>query len=222
MQRFALSAESRKTVGKGPARRMRAEGRIPAILYGESKEAVSLSLDRREISMLLRRHEGHHLLLDLTVTGDGGETTLAMLRETAVDPVNRTLLHADFLRVDPNKPIRTTVPLHVTGMAQGVREGGVHQHVQRELEVEALPAQIPEYIEIDISHLHIGESIHVSDIDVSGKPFSIVTERERVVSSILAPKLVLETVEEVPLEGEALTEGAAPAGTEPAAEKSSD
>lgn len=219
MERFALSAESRNAVGKGPARRMRAEGRIPGILYGLAKETVSLSLDRREISMLLRRHEGLHMLLDLTVSGDSGEATLAMLHRTDVDPVNRTLLHADFLRVDPNKPIHTTVPLHVTGMAQGVREGGVHQHVLREVEVEALPAEIPEFIEINIAHLHIGDSIHISDVDVEGKPYKIVTEAERVISTILAPKLTLEATEEGAA-GEGVAEGAAEGEAEAAEEKS--
>jgi len=208
MQRFALAAECRQTAGKGAARKIRAQGKIPAILYGEKKDPLPLAVSRRDLSMLLQSHEGVHLLVDLSVEGARGEKTLAVVHDLDIDPVNRVLLHADFLRVDPNKPIRTTIPLHLTGLPVGVREGGVHQHVLRELEVEALPTDMPEFIEHDIATLRMGDSLHVSDLIKEGTPYAIITEAQRVISTILAPRLVEVEAAEAPVEGAPEAEGA--------------
>jgi len=208
MQRIALNAESRDATGKGVARKLRAVGQIPAILYGEAKPPQPLAMDRRALALTLQGAEGYHLLVDLSVGGSHSEETLAVLQDLSVDPVSQTILHADFRRVDAKKPIRTNIPIHVTGIAVGVKiGGGIHQQVLRELEVEALPSDVPEHVEIDITHLGIGDSIHVSDLVGDERPYTILTESDRVISSILAPKLVEEEVkpEEEAVEGEEVT-----------------
>jgi len=204
MQRFALAAQRRVETGKGVARKLRAEGRIPAILYGENQDPVPLTLGRRDVSLFLQGHEGHHFLVDLSVEGDQTGQTLTVLQDLQVDPVDRTLLHVDFRRVDPDKPIRTTIPIHVRGLAIGVREGGIHQQLLRELEVEALPAEMPEYVEIDVSALKIGDSLHVRDIHLEGAKVDVLTDGDRAISTIGAPKLTVEAVEvaEAAAEGE--------------------
>ncbi len=207
MQIVELSAQSRSGTGKGVARKLRADGQIPGILYGLAADPLPLTVVRRDLAMLLQGHHGQHLLLNLQVEGDKGETTLALLHQLELDPVRNNLIHADFIRVDENKPIQTTVPLSLEGSPVGVRNGGVEQFVLRELEVEALPNDIPEEISLDTSHLDIGDSVHVSDISSEGKAYTILTEPERVIASILMPKLITEeeeaeeTTEETP-EGE--------------------
>jgi large subunit ribosomal protein L25 len=191
MRRVALKTDIRKATGKGVARKLRATGMIPAVLYGQEKSPVSLSLSARELVMTLRAGEGHHLLVDLTVNGEEDQNTLAMLQEIKLHPVHQTLLHADFMRIDSNKPIRTTVPIHVTGQPVGVRLGGVHQQILREVEVEAIPDKIPAHINVDISSLAIGQSLHVQDLEIC-EDYTILTEKERAISSVLAPKLMAE------------------------------
>jgi large subunit ribosomal protein L25 len=223
MQRFALTAETRSQAGKGVARKLRADGKVPAILYGEKKEPVMLTLVRRDFSLLLQSHEGFHFLIDLTVAGDRDEKMLTVLQDLEIDPVSRAVLHADFRRVDPAKPIRTTIPIHITGQSVGVREGGTHQQVLREVEVEALPDEVPENISFDISELRIGDSLHLRDIHAEGMPYTILTEGDRVVSTIVAPRTVTEAagaVEEAEITEEGAEEGAAE-GTEKTASKES-
>ena len=204
MQRFALTAETRSQAGKGFARKLRAAGKVPAILYGEKTEPVMLSVARRDFSLLLQGHDGFHFLIDLTVAGEREEKMLTVLQDLEIDSVSRVLLHADFRRVDPNKPIRTTIPVHITGQAVGVRDGGTHQQVLREVEVEALPDEVPENISADISELRIGDSLHLREIHAEGMPYTILTEGDRVVSTIVAPRTVTEAAEAE--EGEEITE----------------
>lgn len=225
MQRFALTAETRSEAGKGVARKLRAAGKVPAILYGEKKEPVMLSLVRRDFSLLLQGHDGFHFLIDLTVSGDTEEKMLTVLQDLDIDPVNRVVLHADFRRVDPKKPIRTNIPVQVTGLSVGVRDGGTHQQVLREVEVEALPDDVPEHISADITELRIGDSLHLRDIQAEGLAYSILTEGDRVVSTIVAPRTVIEEAEEAE-EGEEVAEegaeGEAAEGAETAESKESD
>jgi large subunit ribosomal protein L25 len=206
MQRFELSAQSRNDTGKGVARKLRAAGQIPAILYGAENEPLPIAVDRREITMLLRHHEGLHMLVDLQVEGEKTERSLTMIQDVAIDPVNRMLLHADFWRVDANKKMRTMVPIHPVGAPIGVKEGGVLQHLTREIEVEATPADLPEVVEVDISNLHVGESIHVSDLSDGESPYTILTEGDRVISTITVAKL--STASEDEGEGEGAEEEA--------------
>ena len=207
MKIIELTAQSRSDTGKGVARKLRDKGEIPAILYGLGSDPVPLSVVRRDLALLLQSQHSHHLLLNLKVEGDQSETSLALLHQLELDPVRNNLIHADFMRVDRNKPIQTTVPVTLEGTPVGVRNGGVEQFVLREIEVEALPDQIPEEIRIDASGLDIGDSLHVSDLSEEGKPYTILTDPERAIATVLAPKLTTEREEEAAEgEGEGIAE----------------
>lgn len=192
MQKVDLQAVSRRETGKGAARKLRAQGLIPAVLYGGDKPPLPISLPRRELALAMQGHEGHHLLVDLTVEdkGDGGDQSLAFLQELDVNPVTQIIEHADFWRVDPDKPIHTTVSVHVTGLPIGVRQGGVLQQVLREIDIEAIPTDIPERVNVDVSNLAMGQSVHVSDLEMEGMTFTILTPRDRVVAGVHAPRAV--------------------------------
>jgi large subunit ribosomal protein L25 len=188
MQRVDLTAQSRQTRGKGAARKLRAQGLIPAVLYGGERPPIPLTMQRRNLALALQGHEGHHLLVELTVEGQDNETALAFLQALDINPINQMIEHADFRRVDPNKAIRTTVPVHVSGLPLGVRQGGVLMHNLREVDIEALPTEIPENITHDISNLTIGQSLHVSDLAEAGQTFTILTPGDRVVAGVHAPR----------------------------------
>ncbi len=208
MQKVDLQAVPRHETGKGAARKLRAQGLIPAILYGGDKPPISITLPRRDLAMAMQGHEGHHLLVDLTVEdkGQGGDRSLAFLQDLDVNPVSQIIEHADFWRVDATKPIHTTVPVHVTGLPVGVRQGGVLQQVLREIDIEAIPTEIPERVNVDVSSLAMGQSVHVSNLMVEGMAFTIITPSDRVVAGVHAPRAVT-------------AEGGAAAGAEaPAAE----
>lgn len=216
MQKVDLKAECRQGNGKGAARKLRAAGTIPGVLYGGDRDPLPIALNRRDLALIMQGHEGHHLLVQLSVEGANPETTLAFLQDLAVNPVSQMLDHADFRRVDPDKPIRTTVPVHVHGQPAGVRLGGVHQHVLREVEIEATPISLPERIDVDISNLGIGDSLHVSDLLKEGIPYTILTPGDRVISSVHVPRQVAE-----PTPGEAPAEGAAAPAAQAEENKSS-
>lgn len=214
MKKVDLQAQPRQETGKGAARKLRAQGYIPAILYGGDKPPMSISLPRRELALVMQGHEGRHLLVDLTVEdkGQGGDQSLAFLQELDVNPVSQIIEHADFWRVDATKPIHTTIPVHVTGLPIGVRQGGVLQQVIREIDIEALPIDIPEHIDVDVSSLVMGQSVHVSDLVYEGMAFTILTPADRVVSGVHAPRAITveagpAAVAEAPVADAAATEG---------------
>ncbi len=196
MRKVDLQAMPRHEKGKGAARKLRAQGFIPATLYGGDKPPVSISLPRRELALAMQGHEGRHLLVDLTVEdkGDGGDQSLAFLQELDVNPVTQIIQHADFWRVDATKPIHTSVPVHFIGLPIGVRQGGVLQHVLREIEIEALPTEIPEHVDVDVSSLTMGQSVHVSDLVSKGMTYLILTPQDRVLAGVHAPRALVAEV----------------------------
>jgi large subunit ribosomal protein L25 len=214
MQRVDLKADVRAESGKGVARKLRAAGRIPAVLYGGDKPPLPISLIRRDLALIMQGHEGHHLLVDLAVEGQGGESSLAFLQDLAVNPISNLLDHADFRRVDPNKAIRTTTQVHCVGQPAGVRLGGVMQIVTREIEIEARPIDIPELIEADVTRLGLGDALHVRDLVREGMPFTILTPVDRVLVTVMTPRLA--TAEETAAEAVPVAEGSPPAAATPA------
>jgi large subunit ribosomal protein L25 len=213
MQRVDMKADVRTGAGKGVARKLRAVGQIPGVLYGGDRSPISIRLGRRDLSLILQSHEGRHLLVNLAVEGDGGENTLAFLQDLAINPVTNRIDHADFRRVDATKPIRTTIPVHFTGQPAGVRVGGVLQYVLRDVEIEALPNDIPENIEANIAHLGLGQTLHVSDLSGESRPYTVLTPPDRVLANVATPRLVAET-EGTPAAGaEAAPGEAGPADT---------
>lgn len=161
MERVKIKAESRD-VSKGALNLMRKGGQIPAILYGRGNQPQGLTLNNKELIHAMKSG-GLNAVLELEL-GQKKGPVLAMLKEYQSDPVSRQILHVDLLRIDLKEKVSVRVPIHVTGKSIGVEKGGVLDITRRELEVQCLPTKIPEKIEVDVSPLDIGDSIHLNDL----------------------------------------------------------
>jgi len=161
---FTLNAESRADVGKGASRRLRRTGKIPAIMYGASEDPLSLSLDHDSFMHRLE-HEAFYSHI-LTITVDGGKQYKAVLKDLQRHPAKNRMLHVDFLRVSVEDVITMPVPLHLVGedIAPGVKAGGLVSHLMSAVEIVCKARDLPEYLEVDISSLEVGDSLHLSDI----------------------------------------------------------
>jgi large subunit ribosomal protein L25 len=209
-----LKAEKRNGAGKGVARKVRAAGKVPAILYGGGIDPVILTVDAGPLWHALHTDAGSNVLIDLAVDG---ERYLSMPREVQRDIVRGTILHVDFLRIRKDVAIQVEVPIHLTGESVGVKQGGVVEHHLWELRVECLPTQVPESIQADITTLDIGDALHVTDLKIPGNVTVLTPEEEIIVSVVPPPVLKLE--EEVPEEEAAeAVEGAPAEGEAPSAE----
>lgn len=183
MAEVRLQARMRDDAGKGSARRTRAAGRVPAVVYGRGMEPLVISVDRREFVTALLSDSGMNTLLDLEIDGS---TTLALTKDLQRDPVRGTLLHADFVKVDRTVEVEVEVPVHIVGEAPGAKEGGVLEHPLFTVNVRSLPGDVPEVIEADVSGLNMGDSLRVSDL-ADGRAFTILDDPETVVASVVAP-----------------------------------
>ncbi len=184
MAEVKLKADKRNDSGKGSARRTRAAGRVPGVVYGRGMDPIAISVDRREFVTALLSDSGMNTLLDLEI--DGGGTTLALTRELQRDPVRGTLLHADFVKIDRTVEVEVEVPVLVVGEAQGAKEGGVLEHPLFTVHVRALPGAVPEAIEADVSALNIGDTMRVADLATAGT-YTITNDPDTVVASVVAP-----------------------------------
>jgi large subunit ribosomal protein L25 len=178
-----LQAQKRDDTGKGVARKLRAAGRVPGVLYGHGLDPVPLSVDSREMFHVLHGGAGGNALVDLVVEG---EDHLAMAREIQRDHIHNTLIHIDFLAVSRTEKITVNVPVIEIGEAAGVKEGGVVEHHLREVSAECFPQDVPEHIEIDITDIELGGMVHVGDL-VAPKGVTILTSLEDAVLSIITP-----------------------------------
>jgi large subunit ribosomal protein L25 len=207
MADIVVAAENRTETGKNVNRRLRTRGLIPGVLYGSKKEAVPLAVSPKEITTILRSKTGENTLFDLEI---GGSRRRVILKEFQVEPIKGQLIHADFYEVALDKPIEVKVHIEVTGIPVGVKvEGGLLDHVTREVEVSCLPADIPEKISIDVSELGMGKAVRVSDLKVPDK-VTMLSEPDLVIVHVVAPRAEEEVAAAVaPVEGEAV------AGAEP-------
>jgi large subunit ribosomal protein L25 len=167
LNNIELQATTRTSTGNGPARALRREGRVPAILYGPADEPRMLSIGARDFEDLVKEGNAGRSVFNLIIDG-GKETKVAMIKELQTHPVHRELIHIDFYAVDMARKVRVNVPVLTTGKSAGVEMGGILQIIRRELEVLCLPNAIPQNISIDITQLDIGESVHVEDIQMDG------------------------------------------------------
>ncbi len=168
MNNIELQAVTRTTSGNGPARVLRREGRVPAILYGPAIQPRMLSIGNHEMESIIKEGNVGRSIFNLVIDG-GKESKAAMIKELQTDPVNRSLIHIDFYEVDMARKVRVNVPVVTTGKAIGVELGGMLQIIRRELEVLCLPNAIPQNITIDISELDVGHSVHVEDVPVGAE-----------------------------------------------------
>ena len=207
MAEIVVAAENRTETGKNENRRLRTKGLIPGVLYGAKKDTVPLAVSPKEITSILRSKTGENTLFDLEI---GGSRRKVILKEFQINPVKGNLLHADFYEVALDKPIEVSVHIEVTGTPVGVKvEGGLLDHVTREVEVSCLPADIPEKITIDVSELGMGQAVRVSDLKVPDK-VTMLSEPDLVIVHVVAPR-----AEEEVAAAAAPVEGEAAAGAEP-------
>ena len=165
MEQVAIEGFVRKPSGKGGARALRRTGAIPAIFYGPETESIPIQVTKSSLEKTLKKQTSENILYQLTIKGNDPETVkTAMLKELQQNPIDREILHLDFYEVSLFKEIDVTVGLKIIGKATGVEKGGILQEISRDLEIRCLPTNIPNHIEVDVTALDIGDSIHVSDI----------------------------------------------------------
>lgn len=203
-EKVVVKAEKRENSGKGFARRLRAAGKVPVTVYGGGGEAVSASANLSDLAAILRSESGHNTLFSLDIEGVGADDVLFQDRQ--IDPVKGRLIHADLRRFAKGEKIEVMVALHFVGEPVGVKEeDGVLDQQMREIKVLCEPANIPDFIEIDVSDLHVGESVHVSDIKV-GKGVEIHENPEALVAAVVVIKEEEEETGEEAAEPEVIGE----------------
>ena len=207
---FELVAEFRETQGKGASRRLRHEGKVPAILYGGHAEARALTLSHQKLLIMLDNERFYSTILSLKV---GDQTQAAILKDVQRHPFKNAVVHVDFQRVDENEKIRISIPLHFPGAAisPGVKsQGGIVSHMRTETEVSCLPKDLPEFIEVDISGLSLNESIHLSQLKIpAGVTLVDLAKDDAAVVAIHSPRA--EEPEPTAAAAAATAEGAAAA-----------
>ncbi|HJN43255.1 MAG: 50S ribosomal protein L25 [Acidobacteria bacterium] len=188
----ALQSETRSERGKNLARRLRRNGRLPGVVYGDSggkagRDAVAVSVDPATVSQILHSDSGVNTLIGLTI--DSGKPNQVLIKDFQLHPVTRELLHVDFFRVAMDRVITVTVPFVLKGEAEGVKmQGGLIAFEQREFAVECLPTEIPEHVEVDVSSLMIGQGVRVRDV-IEGVAWKPVTDIDTLIVHVVAPKV---------------------------------
>jgi len=203
-----LEAVERIARGKNESRRLRVTGKIPAVVYGVKEAGVPIAVDPKGLTKILQTELGANTLIALKLPGGGNARVL--VKEYQYDPVTHKLLHADFYKVAMDKVIRVTVTVVPKGEPKGVKQqGGVLDIVHRQLELECLPADIPEHIEVDVTEMMVGQSVRVRDVATNAK-WKAVSDPEMMLMHVIIPK-----VEEVPATPEAVAAAAAAGPAEP-------
>ncbi len=201
-----LEAQARESGNKNEARRVRRDGKIPAVVYGAGKESLSVTVDPRVVARILHSETGHNTIFDLAYNG---ERTKAMIVDWQYEPIKGKLLHIDLKRIAMDKALKVSVPIFLKGEAEGVKtQGGILEQMLREVEIECLPGDIPSHIDVDISHLVFGKVLRVSDLPHSEK-LKFLTDANQPVAHVTSVK------EEVAPTPEAAAAEAAAAPAEP-------
>lgn len=211
---FSLAVELREGTGKGFARKLRAEGRVPAVLYGHGKSTVSLTFNPSDLEMVLKKSDaGVNTLIDLAGAGQvSGRVVL--VKELQRHPVRGTLVHADLFEIDKTERLQVTVPIHLVGTPAGVKLGGTLEHSLREVDLSCLPASIPDSIDVDVRALEIGDTLHLSDMTLP-EGTEMLADETLPIAHVSAARVeeeepveeeVAEVTEEAPSEAEAETE----------------
>ncbi len=214
LEQSVLEAQPREAGTKNQARRVRREGKIPAVVYGASKDALAVSVDPRHVLRILHSDSGHNTIFDLSLDG---ERTKAMIVDWQYEPIKGHLLHIDLKRIAMDKALRVNVPIVLQGVAEGVKtEGGILEQILREVEIECLPGDIPSHVDVDISHLTFGKVLRVSDLPRNEKlkflsdanqPVAHVTSVKEEV--VVAPEAVAAEAGAAPAEPEVIKKGKA-------------
>jgi large subunit ribosomal protein L25 len=183
---ITIIAEPRSSRGKNEARRLRVSGRTPAVLYGAGGDSVAVAVSPKEVNKILHSTTGYNTIFTLSVTG--GETVPVMVVDWLHDPVKESLLHVDLKRIDLTLRLRVKVPVHTSGEPKGVKlQGGLHELITREVEIECLPDDIPEHFTLDATELSIGETLRASQIPMTGS-MKLLSSPEAVISHVVSMK----------------------------------
>jgi large subunit ribosomal protein L25 len=201
MEKILVKADARSEVGKGAARSLRRDGMLPAVVYsgGDSKP---VKINGKEMTRLIFTGTGDHALLTIELHEDGSKKSehSVLVKDYQVDPVSDELLHVDFIEVSLKDLVKVTVPIVIVNDPIGIKMGGILEYHVRDLEIECLPTQIPDKIEVDAAHIDIGHSLHISDIaEMEG--IKIISDPKGVILNVSAPKVEEEVVEEEVEEG---------------------
>ncbi|MFZ0923234.1 MAG: 50S ribosomal protein L25 [Candidatus Acidiferrales bacterium] len=215
MEAFVVEAAPREERGKHAARRTRRTGQVPAVLYGGKHEPIAMAVNARQIARILRSETGHNTIFTVQVSGHKDER--AMLKDWQVDPVSGALLHVDLLRIAMDVRMRIKVPVHTFGEPEGVKlQGGIFEMVTREVELECLPADIPEEFKVDVSGLTIGKQLRAADLPIDPNKVKLVTDPQRVLAhvvilkkeeEVVAPEAAAVATEAAPAEPEVIKKG---------------
>ncbi|MFW6006950.1 MAG: 50S ribosomal protein L25 [Halanaerobiales bacterium] len=207
MKRYEVEVEKREETGKGAARRLRRNGFIPGIVYGKTRKSESLIVDPRDISNKLNINA----IIDLKIVADEEEDEeVVMIKDYQKDVIKGNLIHVDFQQISMDEKIAVTVPINLVGDAYGVQEGGVLQQLMREVEIEALPDDVPDELDLDISELDVGDSLQVSDLEIEDD-IDIMDSLDEVIVTVVTPseeitEEVIEEAEEEFIEPEVIGE----------------
>jgi large subunit ribosomal protein L25 len=193
-----LKAQPRQEKGKSATRKMRAAGRIPAIVYGHGDETRMVSVDAHELDLLFARIHYENTVIEVDIEGERGPVK-ALVREVQSHPVRPQLLHVDFQQLHAGEAINVMVPIRLLGTAAGVRAGGVLMHTETELDLRCMPDNIPEFIDVEVSHLEIGDSIHLRDIALPAGTETTV-DADRTICSLAPPAVSAQAAEDVEVE----------------------
>jgi large subunit ribosomal protein L25 len=201
-----IAARIRKEKGKGAARKLRKNDQIPAIFYGPKTDPVMLVVDYPELKGIMKRGSAENIILDLQIQSDGGtETRKAMLKDLLMDPVTDGYIHADFYEISMDKKITLGIPIRLINTPVGIADGGILQHIKRELTVSCMPDKLTDYLDVDVSGLDIGDSLHIRDI-VLPEGISSTEEDDLTIAVVAAPTVTVEAVEGEVVEGEEVAE----------------
>ncbi|HEX4379972.1 MAG TPA: 50S ribosomal protein L25 [Candidatus Acidoferrum sp.] len=185
--KIVVEASNRETRGKNEARRLRLTGKVPAVLYGGKGEALTLSVNAKQVGAILRSESGHNTLFQVDL---GGKHEPAILKDWLVDPVSGRLLHVDLLRIAMDVRMRVKIPVHTFGDPTGVKvQGGVFEVVEREVEIECLPADIPSEFRVDVSGLALNQALRAGEIPIDADKIKLLTDKDRVVAHVVTLKV---------------------------------
>lgn len=186
-----LKADKRDASGKGVARKLRAAGRLPAVVYGQGEEALSITLDAAETLHLFHNISVENTIVDLTVEGEG-ESFQTLVREIQVHPARPELVHVDFYRLQKGVKVDVEIPVNLVGTPEGVKSGGgVLQQVIHELPVSVIPSMIPDSFDVDVSALEVGDSLHVAGLTLPEGVEEIALDPERTICTVVLPRAAL-------------------------------
>ncbi len=205
---ITITAISREGTGKGPARRLRVQGMIPAAVYGEGGEASAVAINAKELATILRSKTGQNTIFKLDLPQGDGEPANVIIKDYQVDPVKGRLLHADLMRLSMTTLTRVNVSIETLGEPVGVKsDGGILEVQLREVEVECLPGDIPHHLQVDVTNLRIGDHVTAADLLYDREKVKLFVDEQQIVAGVLAPRIE-EVAPVAAVEGEA-AEGAA-------------